>query len=392
MNARETNSHFLELQDRGRSYLASSKHTIEKPERVFRKGEVHDYLSIDPRTAKKHANNIGIDDISELSLTQIRSIRDALPEQLRVAPKFVRGDKKHCQVIAVQAQKGGVGKSTTSTATASGLATEFHQDYRVGIVDLDAQYNASSFWVHDLHLDKHISAGELIVGKYELEEGETEKQFFSSCFLQTQIPNLRILPASQLHRGYEFEFHKQLLDVDPQEPYRRLKHIIDTVSDEFDIIIIDTPPSSGFVTLNAYYAATSIIFPVCFNEIDVEATCSYFDFIPSLWSMMEGLGHQGYDFAKILVCNYDDNSISELAIKNRFIEKFGYFTYNTEFYKSEAIKVCHNMNSTIFEMSASQYPNTKKTFTRCKQNVSQILSQIHHDIVTSWERRERGEV
>ncbi|CCO44177.1 putative Partitioning protein A [Vibrio nigripulchritudo SOn1] len=389
MNRDETEAHFLALREAGRNYLATSKHSLNKSERTYRKGEVHDFFGIDPRTTKSYASRLGISDITELTLSQMRAIRNCLPDNLRVAPKFLRGDKRHCQVIAVQNQKGGVGKSTSSLNIASGLATEYHQDYRIGVIDLDAQHNASSFWVRDLSLDEHISAGELILGEYKLDEGETEKEFISSCFLQTQIENLRILPASQLHRSYEFKFHEQRMQGDPQAPYRRLKHIIDTVADEFDVIIIDTPPSSGFLTLNAYFAATSVIFPVCFNEIDVEATSSYFDFIPSLWKMMADLGHEGYDFCKVLVCNYDEHSSSELLIKNRFIEQFGYFTYGTEFIKSEAIRVCNNLNCTIFEMSASQYPKTKKSFNRCKQNVSQVLSGIHHDLVSSWERKLR---
>ncbi|MCC2525026.1 ParA family protein [Vibrio coralliilyticus] len=389
MDQQQTATLFANLQDKGREYLARSRNRIEKEERSYQNKEVHAFFGLDPRTTKKYAlEACGIADIKNLTLTQMCDIRDALPQNLRVALKFERKENQHCQVIAVQNQKGGVGKSTHATTIATGLALEYHQEYRIGFIDLDAQHNASSFWLDNLESDEHVSAGELIIGEYELDEGETEKEFFSSCFLPTSIPNLRILPASQLHRSYEFKFHQQLNSGNREDPYRRLKHIIDTVSDEFDIIIIDTPPSSGFVTLNAYFAATAVVIPVQFNEVDVEATCSYFNFIPDLWQMMADLGHPGYDFVKIQATNYDENSNSELDIKNKFLTQFGSYTYGAQFFSSEAVKVCNNLNSTLFEMSASQYPMTKKSFQRAQTNAGNVVSELHHDILNAWSSRE----
>ena len=59
-------------------------------------------------------------------------VRDLLPDNLRKDAKFVRSEQQKAQVMVIQNQKGGVGKTVSAATIASGLATEFHQEYRVG--------------------------------------------------------------------------------------------------------------------------------------------------------------------------------------------------------------------------------------------------------------------
>ncbi|WP_238971025.1 ParA family protein [Vibrio alginolyticus] len=83
----------------------------------------------------------------------------------------------------------------------------------------------------------------LIMRNFDLDEDETFEQAVSEAFLETTIPNLRILPASQSDRAIEGWFHEQVFTHKLPSPYSILADIIDAVKDEFDIIIIDTPPS-----------------------------------------------------------------------------------------------------------------------------------------------------
>ncbi|MCG9575374.1 ParA family protein [Vibrio tubiashii] len=393
MDKVQTRAFFRDLKDRASNFMGREKLRYEKNERVFTTPEATAWLGdLDRRTVRSYASKVGISpDTTRYTLSELYRIRDEMRRSDRpLVPERFKRNGLRCQVIAVQNQKGGVGKSTYATSSAAGLATEYPQEYRIGIIDLDPQHNASSYWVENLHLDEHYSAGDLMVRSYELEEGDDEKEFISSCFLPTTIPNLRILPASQTHRSHEHLFHKQQLEGVSDSPYLRLKNIIAMVEDEFDIILIDTPPASGFVTINAYAAATSVVFPVQLNKVDIDATCSYFNFIPDLWDMLETLGHTGFDFLKMVRTNVDENSDSEIEIERKIASEFHSFVFPSSMKSSEAIKVCNNHRSTVFELSKSQYTKSKKSFERSAQNVKHIVSDLHFEIGNVWNSQKVG--
>lgn len=249
--------------------------------RKFTRAEAFTYLDIDAKTLDKYVATADFDPRRHedsqwlINIEEMYQLRDLLPENLRKASKFKRSDNQKMQVIVIQNQKGGVGKTVSAATIASGLATEFHQEYRVGLIDMDGQATLSMYYAPEADLEGCLSVGDLMMNNFDLDEGETLEQVVSNAFLPTTIPNLRILPASQSDRAIEGWFHEQVFGQKLTSPYSLLNTIINAVQDEFDIIIIDTPPSLGYATYNAYFAATSVVFPLSITENDIDATCSY---------------------------------------------------------------------------------------------------------------------
>lgn len=261
--------------------------------RNYTRAEASAYLDIDAKTLDKYVAATGIDprrhsdsqwsiDIAEMYL-----VRDQLPESLRKEAKFQRSEKQQTQILVIQNQKGGVGKTVSAATIASGLATEFHQEYRVGLIDMDGQATLSMYYAPEANQEGSLSVGDLMMRNFDMDEGETFEQVVSEAFLETTIPNLRILPASQSDRAMEGWFHEQVFNHKLPSPYEILSDVIDAIRDEFDIIIIDTPPSLGYATFNAYYSATSVVFPLSITENDIDATCSYFSYIPQVWALLK---------------------------------------------------------------------------------------------------------
>lgn len=360
-------------------------HANQKDVRYFTRAESIEYLGINGKTIDSYIMQSGIDpkrhdhSIWAITIDEMYTLRDLLPEKIRVAPKFTRSNKK-LQVITIQNQKGGVGKTVSAVTIASGLATQFHQQYRVGLIDLDGQGTASMYYV--ANTDDTLTAGDLIRKDYDLDDGETEHDAISESFLPTAIPNLRILPAAQHDRAVDGWFHKAIVNG-LENPYKLLDNIINEVENEFDIIIIDTPPSLSFVTLNAYYAASSVIFPLGASENDLDATCGYFEYIKDVWDLMESNGHQGYDFTRLLLTNYREDPAS-IDIQSKIEKFFPDMMYSTEFHYSVAIRECSALMSTVFDMSKSEYPKTKQTFNRAATNAYSVINKIHSDIVKVW--------
>ncbi|MEI8630868.1 ParA family protein [Vibrio sp. M60_M70] len=363
--------------------------------RNYTRAEASSYLDIDAKTLDKYVAAAGIDprrhsdsqwsiDIAEMYL-----VRDQLPESLRKEAKFQRSEKQQTQVLVIQNQKGGVGKTVSAATIASGLATEFHQEYRVGLIDMDGQATLSMYYAPEANQEGSLSVGDLMMRNFDMDEGETFEQVVSEAFLETTIPNLRILPASQSDRAMEGWFHEQVFNHKLPSPYEILSDVIDAVRDEFDILIIDTPPSLGYATFNAYYSATSVVFPLSITENDIDATCSYFSYIPQVWALLKNANHEGYDFMKILLTNHRDSS-STTDLMNNLYDYFAPYLYSKEFKHSEAIRQASSLLSTVFDMSKSEYPKSKATFQTAQQNGYEVTSQILRDILNVWREQENN--
>ncbi len=147
------------------------------------------------------------------------------------------------KTICIANQKGGVGKTTTSVNLSSALAT---LGKKVLLVDMDPQGNASSG---------------LGIKRYESQESNTYhvligEKTLSETIQSTSNGNLKISTANPDLVGAEIE----LVDM-PHREYR-LKQAIATVSDQFDFVIVDCPPSLGLLTLNALNSADSFLVPL----------------------------------------------------------------------------------------------------------------------------------
>ena len=161
---------------------------------------------------------------------------------------------KKAKIFSIVNQKGGVGKTTTAINIATAMAAI---GKKILLIDLDPQGNASTGLGIDNN-DRHNTIYEVIIGQVKAQE----------AIMKTQIPNLKIITSTVDLSASEVE----LVNIENREFL--LKNALEEIVAEYEVIIIDCPPSLGLLTVNALCASNSILIPM---------QCEFFS--------LEGLSH-----------------------------------------------------------------------------------------------------
>ena len=202
------------------------------------------------------------------------------------------------KIISIANQKGGCGKTTTAINLASTLAAN---GKRTLLIDLDPQAHATL----GLNRDDQMSL-------YNVISRITPRKLGIKDIIQKVERNFDIVPSNVLLGTLE----QELADEIGRE--MKLTEIIDSIKENYDYILIDCPPSLGFLTVNAIRASHEVVIPVETSRFSMQGVTHIMDIINLI---RERLNHPVV--ARVLVTMFDSRLRHSFSMLEQMKSSFG---------------------------------------------------------------------
>jgi len=232
-------------------------------------------------------------------------------------------------IIAVANQKGGVGKTTTTANLGASLA-ELGQ--RVLLIDLDPQGNLTAAAGLDRRTEGTI-ADALLDLACPMPILSVNGPSASIRLVPSSVPLATTEAALMTKLGRELRLRDQLLPV----------------ADEFDFVLIDTPPSLGLLTINALVAASRVIIPTEARFFSIQGLQMLQDSIAEILYLNPSLKVLG-----ILLSKLDRRLREERSVSLYLRERWGDLVFQTEIGTNSKILEAGSAGASVFRYAGAE--------------------------------------
>ncbi len=233
-------------------------------------------------------------------------------------------------IIAITNQKGGVGKTTTAINLSAALATK---GLKTLLIDLDPQANSSMSFV-DVHSLERAIYDVLTEDEVHLEDVAVAAE---------KVPNLFVAPSSITLAKIESKLLGEL------DSHFRLKDEVDRIHDDYDFIIIDTPPTLGIITVNALVASTHVLIPIQSSYFALEGTDDLIETIDKI----KVRANPNLQILGAVITLYDKRTILARDIRHEIGKVFGDKLFETSISKSVRLEESPAYRESIFTFAPS---------------------------------------
>ena len=285
-------------------------------------------------------------------------------------------------VVAVANFKGGVAKTSTAVHLGQYLALK---GYRTLMIDIDAQGSLTTLF--GLRPDADIQPSQTLApylrGPHQESVPGEWTGTLETAIQPTYWHGLDLIAANLQLYGAEFALAARQNSEPNFRFYKVLAEGIATVSDRYDVIVIDTPPSLTFLTTNAIYAANGIIMPVPPAMMDFASSVSFFQLLTELVQVTNRneSTQKRFDFLGLLVSKYEPKNPAHVAIHDWLRAAFARRVLVNTMGMSTVVRIGADIR-TAYEVE--KYDGDRRTLARAIEYLNGVNSEIEAVIRAQW--------
>lgn len=347
----------------GNKTLARSFGTAAAAELVGRTESAIRRAEMDGRIKKREKGVNGrLADFDLAGVNELRRFFGTVPS---------RADNDEAAILTFQNFKGGVAKSTLTVLFAQYLALH---GYRVLLVDADPQASSTYAlgYVPGLHIEPEDTMLPYLAG---------DEANLKYAIRPTYWEGLSLIPSTLALYNCEYTLMKGV----SADTFTLMGDGLSEVAGDFDVILIDPPPSLGLISLNVMYAVNSVVVPVSPSMFDFTSTVSFLNMLRDNMATLESrIGEIDYKFFRFIVTKYNDNKAAQNLNVEILENAMGSAMLKSRFVESTVIDDAAIDGLTVYEIDPPKNARERKKYERCVNSLNAIFGEIELLIRQTW--------
>lgn len=220
-------------------------------------------------------------------------------------------------ILSVSNQKGGVGKTTSCVS----LSTEFAlRGYRTLLVDCDPQSNATNNFLEAGHIER--SMFDVIV-----EMPGVQSLPIREVIVETVQPDLFVAPST---------VRLAMFDLMPSDAINILREKLQEIKDDYDFVLIDTPPSLSQLLMAALMASTHVLIPVSSAPMSHDGL----DDLMNTYKRVSTRSNKDLQLIGIVTTLFDTRTGLHGAMHRQLVERFSDLVFDTIIHRTIKLEEC----------------------------------------------------
>lgn len=288
-----------------------------------------------------------------------------------------RPQGKPAAVISIVNFKGGVSKSSTAITLSQGLSLRGHKCL---IIDLDAQGSITSLF----GMSPDTGNTDLIEDTSMLPLFMGTEQTVDYAIKNTYWPGIDIITANLSLYAAEFALPSRQKEDPSFEFWHVLKNGLVNAIEKYDVIIIDTPPSLSYTTVNALLASDGLIMPLPPNQLDFLSSGQFWALLNELFNglVTERGGQKNFAFVDVLLSKVDSNDPAVSTVRKWIAAAYAELVLAVEIPKTTVTSMASAEFCTVYDLDVSKINN--RTYRRAFDAYDRMVELVEEQIVEFW--------
>jgi chromosome partitioning protein len=223
--------------------------------------------------------------------------------------------------------------------------------------------------VPDRAFDEESTIGPYLRGEHDSLKYAVIKSYF---------PGIDLIPSCLPLYEAEFSIFNAVSHADTAEErseyYHEFSNAIATIEDDYDVVLMDSPPALGMISINILVAATAVLVPTPPSLYDFSSTAQYFKMIKRV--IQGAVPDKKFDFIKVMPAKVDRGKSKQIDFLEIMRDRFGTSILRSVFAMTSAIPNSASFFQTVFDQKAKDK--------RVLSMLESVFREIEIEIRKSW--------